>query len=99
MNDLFDTGANIYFKVGLKSTAAKVLKRGATMDIENDFSVSIPFNTSSGSGQNPTLTLSDSTNITAAYDETIEEITIDGSVYTSRQFFVLDGRKVTVFNV
>ena len=99
INDLFDTGDKIHFKVGPSSTAAKFLKRGGTTDIENEVSVAIPFNTSSGSGQNATLTLSNATNVTVAYDETTEEVTIDGKVYSSGQSLVLDGKKVTLYNV
>ena len=99
MNELFDTGAEIDFKLGGRSTTAKFVKRGQTTSVEGEASIAIPFNTLSGSGQSATLTLSNSTDITVAYDESTEEVTIDGSVYSSGQSLVLDGKKVTVYNV
>lgn len=103
MNDLFDTGAEIYIKVGpnsTKSTKAKFVKRGETTSVEGGgSSIAIPFNTSSGSGQDATLKLSDNTSVVVEYDETTEAITIGGNTYASGQSLVLDGQKVTIYTV
>lgn len=81
MNDLFDTGAEVKFNLGRNSggTKAKFVKRSGTTQIEDGSSIAIPFNTSAGSGQSATLTLSDVTSdVTVSYDETTEAVTVDG---------------------
>lgn len=100
MNDLFTTGDDIAFKLPTgKSVSTRFVRRGETTNISDASSVSLPFTANSGSGQTASLTLSDSTTVAITYDETTEEMSIEGQVYTSGQSFVVDGKKVTLYDV
>ncbi len=61
--------------------------------------VLIPFDPSDGTGQDATLQLSDSTNVVISYEEASDNIVIDGVTYNPGDSFVLDGKKVTVYDV
>jgi len=99
LNEVFSTGALIEFPIGSGSTKAKFVKRGGTTSVENEESIAIPFDTSSGSGQTVSLTLSDSSTVGVTYDESTDELAIAGVTYSAGQSLVLDGKKVTIFNV
>ena len=99
MNELFDTGAEIEFSVGATSTKAKFLKRGESTTIADEESIAIPFNTDSGTGQTATLTLESGSSVAMTYDATADEVSIGGTVYASGQSLILDGKKVTVYNI
>lgn len=98
MNEIFDTGDEVEFNVGSGKTKAKFVKRGGSAPVEKGGSVAIPFVPSAGAGQNATLVLSDSSSVVVSFDETSEELTIDGQTYTPGQSLVLDNQKVTVID-
>ena len=100
MNELFTSGQEIKFNIGSKITKSSFLKRGETAVLDgSEDSISIPFNTSSGAGQDASLTLTNASTVLVQYDETTEDVTVDGNTYTPGQSFILDGKKVTIFNV
>lgn len=100
MNDLFTTGDVISFKLPTgNSVSTKFVRRGETTTITDGSSVSLPFTANSGAGQTASLTLSDSTTVSITFDETTQEMSVGGQVYTSGQSFVLDGKKVTLYDV
>lgn len=99
MNELFQTGDELSFKIRGSSVQSKFVKLGGTVVLENESAISIPFSTSSGTGQNATITLSDNVDVVLAYDETTEEISINGVSYAFGESLVLDGKKVTFHDV
>lgn len=99
MNEVFNTGDEIQIEIGTKKTKTKFVKRGESAVIEGDTALSFGFVPSAGAGQSATITLSDSTDVTVEFDETTEELTINGAKLTSGQSIVLDGKKVTVVDI
>jgi len=99
MNELFTTGDEIEIDVSGTQRKTKFVRRGETTNIEEGASIAIPFVPSGGAGQNATLTLSDSTDVVVAFDETTEQITIDGNSYNPGQSLLIDGKKVTIFDI
>lgn len=96
MNEIFSTGDDISFNLNGKGIDARFVQRGGTVTIDQDASIAIPFITAAGAGQSVTLTLSDTSTVTVAYDETTEDVTVDGTTYSPGESFKLDGRKVTI---
>ena len=81
------------------------MKRGDTLVIpqeEREPSLSIPFVTSAGSGQEASVTLTDDEGVSATftleYDETVGSISVDGGTtsFEPGESFVLNGKKVTI---
>ena len=105
LNDLFDTGSDIAVMVGGITRNTQFMRRGDTLVIpqeEREPSLSIPFVTSAGSGQEASVTLTDDEGVSATftleYDETVGSISVDGGVtsFEPGESFILNGRKVTI---
>ena len=101
MNDLFTTGDTIEINVqGVPgSKKSKFVNRGATVDITNSDALIAPFSEDAGSGQTFDMTLSDTSTATVTYDETTNSVTIDSTTYSPGDSFVLDGKKVVVYDL
>ena len=97
VNEIFDTGDELVIKNFNKNIT--FVKMNETLSISNRDAILFPFNTDSGFSQSATITLSDETSLPIYYDETTEEITINGSSYTSGMYFILDGKKVLVSEI
>lgn len=96
-NDLLESGESITISVGGRSTrSAKFVKRGETVPIEGVDTLLIPFSADAGSDQEVAITLSDSSSVTLAYDETNETVNIEGSDYAIGDHLVLDGKKLII---
>ena len=105
LNDLFDTGSDIAVMVGGITRNTQFMRRGDTLVIpqeEREPSLSIPFITSAGSGQEASVTLTDDEGVSATftleYDETVGSISVDGGAtsFEPGESFILNGRKVTI---
>jgi len=101
MNTLFTTGQKIKLNVGGSKRDTTFVRLGETASLEeNGGAISIPFRGDGGAGQSASITLSDGvTTVAVAFDETTEEITVNGTSYTSGDTFILDGKKVTIVDV
>ena len=100
VNDILSTGETIKISVpGGESRSAKFVKRGETVPIEGEDTLLIPFSADAGSAQEVAITLSDSSSVTLAYDETNETVNINGSGYAIGESLVLDGKKLTIQDV
>lgn len=99
LNDLFDTGDEIQLDIGAKKTRTRFVKTGESTTVEDGSALAFGFVPSAGAGQSATLTLPDSSSVVVSFDETTEEITIGGSVLTTGQSIILDGNKVTVYDL
>ena len=82
----------------LRNRRLSVVRTGTSSRIVSD-ALLFAFNEDDGSSQNVTLELEDSSIVPVSYDETTDEISIGGSTYSDGDIFVLDGKKVTVYNV
>lgn len=74
------------------------IERGATSPIGETDSVIIPFESTGGSSQTVTFTLSDNSTIVVTYDENSSELDVGGTTRTIGESFILDGRKVTIID-
>lgn len=102
MNDIFTTGDSIDISVpGGRSgaTKSKFVNRGANVSIEDSEALVAPFSKDAGAGQSVSLTLSDSSIVSVAFDETTEAVTVGATSYTSGDSFVLDGKKATIIDI
>lgn len=100
MNAIFESGDDIQVKLpGGKEVKTKFVKRGGTVPISEGSAISIPFTKDAGGGQSVSITLSDSSSVEVAYDETSEQLTVGGVSYSSGDSFVIDGKKVTIVDV
>lgn len=101
IDDLFNTGDIV--GVSLSSNPilkSSFIKNGETLSIKDVDSTLIPFSTSSGTGQNVNVLLSDDvTTVPITYDETNQSITINSVTYNTGDSFILDGKKVTIYNI
>lgn len=104
MNELFTTGDEVCFPVKGKKVKTRFVRRGGTIDLvqqesSDSISISVPFSTNGGIGQSVSLTLSDNSSVSVAYDETTEAITVAGVAYVAGDSFSLDGKKVTIIDI
>ncbi|CAM9700028.1 unnamed protein product [Ectocarpus sp. 6 AP-2014] len=101
LNDLFTTGDNIEINIDgvLSNVKSTFVNRGFTVSLDNIDAVVAPFNENAGSGQQITMTLSDNTTTVASYDETVNSVSVEGSIYAPGDSFILDGKKVVVFDL
>lgn len=82
-----------------KGRKLTLVTNGSTSTIPKGNTMIFPFNADDGASQNATIELSDTTNTTVTYDETTNEIDVGGTTYAEGDIFVLDGKKVTVYDV
>ena len=99
MNDVFSTGDIMDVKVSGKTKKSTFVNRGANVNIIDTDAIVAPFSTDGGSGQNVSLTLSDTSIVTVAYNDTNEEVTIGLNVYNTGDVLVLDGKKVSIVDL
>ena len=101
MNDVFNTGDVVEVSIPSDpSVKSSFIKRGEVLSIKDVDSTLIPFSTSSGVGQNVSVTLSDdSTTVPINYNEASNSIEVNLVTYNVGSSFILDGRKVTVVDV
>ena len=100
INDLLITGDVVSVSLPSNtSVKSSFIKNGETLSINDVESALIPFYSSSGSGQNINFILSDNvTTVPITFDETSESITVDSVTYSTGDSFILDGKKVTVYD-
>ena len=98
MNELFNTGDIVNVSVQGKSEVnTSFIKLGETLSIQELDGVLLPFVEASTPGQDVNVVLSDgSTTVAIDYDETVNNIVVNGVVYYPGDSFILDGQKVTV---
>jgi hypothetical protein len=100
LNSLFTTGDNV--KVSLEDSTvveANFVNIGDSVDITDEDTLLIPFDESSGSGQQISITLSDSSVVILTYDETLETVTLNGETYPIGSSFIVDGKKLTIWKL
>lgn len=96
MDDVFSTGEKLILKVGSKSSTVSFVKLGETIPIDD--SVFASFDENNGSGQQFSLSLSDSSVVAVSYDESTNSITIGSENIGVGESLVVDGKKCTVVN-
>ncbi len=99
LTELVNTGDVV--SVSLPSNpelATSFVNAGENLSIVGD-AVLLPFDTTSGAGQSVTLTLPDNTTtVDVGYDEGSNTIIVESTSYSSGDTFVLDGRKIEIFD-
>ena len=67
--------------------------------VVRDGGIVFPFNQEDGDSQNASLELSDNSSVSVNYDQSANVIDVGGTVYSHDDVFILDGKKVTVYDV
>ena len=99
MNDLFTSGDELSITLSDETvTTTTFVKLGETLNIPDD-AVLCPFTPSSGSSQEVTLSLPDTSTQTITYNEVTDEITVGPTTYADGDVFVLNGKRITVYNM
>ncbi len=97
MNELFTTGDMVNVSISSKEKLTSFVNLGDTLSIDQIENILLPFESSSGSGQDANITLSDgTTTVGINYDESANTITVNGTIYYPGDSFIMDGKKVTV---
>lgn len=94
INDVFTTGDKLEVNIGPRSSRVSFVRRGET--VSTDESILAPFNAHSGSGQEITMNLSDSSTVQVVYDETNNSLIIGGTGVQVGESIAIDGKKLTV---
>ena len=98
-NDIFTTGDVIEIDIPRVKTKTAFVKRGEEVDVTQSKALLVPFDVTAGSGQSITMTLSNASTVSVAYDEVTNEISVGGTSYAAGESFSLDGKKVTVLDI
>lgn len=100
LNDLFTTGDSLVVSIGngvtKKTTFVKI---GGSSAIADTDALLLPFDVNSGASQSVSITLSDSSSVTLAFDEVNETLNFGGTVYSPGESVVVDGRKLTFTDI
>jgi len=102
MTDLFSTGDVVTVRStrnsDLKTSFVNLGDAFPIKDLIGD-AVLLPFEETSGTGQNVSVTLSDdSTTVPISFDENSNTVTVDSVAYTPGSSFILDNKKVQVLD-
>ena len=97
-DELFVTGDTLRLKDSTDVTYnTSFVENGSTVTLSDNSSFYIPFESTAGSGQQVTLTLSDTTTVLVEYNELTGKIQIDGTTtYSVGNSFILDGKTIFV---
>ena len=98
-NDLFATGDAVAVNVNGNSTTTTFVNRGGELDITGSSALLLPFDPNVADVQDATLTLSDATFVSVGFDQPSGQITVDGITYSAGDYFIMDGKKVTVVDI
>lgn len=102
MNDLFGTGDMVEVEMdfyGENTKKAMFVKTGDTVDVVATDALLLPFDASAGDSQAATITLSDSTSVEVSFNRAAGNVSIGGNQYLNGDTLILDGKKVTVFDI
>ncbi len=100
VNEIFDTGDAVAVTVNNAATTTTFVNRGDQLDVAEVNAVLLPFDPAiTDAQQQATLQLSDETTIDVSMDQASGQILVDGVMYSAGDYFVMDGRKVTVVDI
>ena len=98
-NELFDTGDRVAVNVKASEMKTTFVKRGDQIDVTGVNALFLPFEPSVTDPQDATITLSDATSVSITYDQPSGTIVVGGTTYSDGDCFVMDGKKVSVFDI
>lgn len=98
-NHLFATGDAVAVNVNHSSTTTTFVNRGDEVDIVGVKALLLPFDPEVTDVQDATFTLSDATSVNIGFDQASGQISVGGTPYGHGDYFVLDGQKVTVYDI
>lgn len=102
VNDIFTTGDIVEVDMGFaRPTKVKTtfVKRGELVDVDEVDAVLLPFDASTTETQESTLLLSDETSVQVSLDQGSGDISIGGIIRQNGESFIMDGKKVTVWDI
>lgn len=98
-NDIFDTGDAVAVNVLGNSTKTTFVNRGGEVGVDGVNAVLLPFDPNVTDVQDATFTLSDATSVDIGFDQPSGQISVNGTMYSDGDYFIMDGKKVTVVDV
>lgn len=98
-NDLFATGDAVAVNVSNSSTKTTFVNRGGQINTVGIKALLLPFDPAVTEPQDATLTLSDATSIVVDFDQATGNVLVGGTPYGDREYFVMDGKKISVFAI
>lgn len=99
INELFNTGDKTRVSVpsrGKRYASAMFVNIGGTHDIKDVEALLVPFDVDAGSAQAVNLRLSNDSIAAVLFDESANTVSVESSVYTPGDYFIIDGLKCTV---
>ncbi len=99
MDSIFATGDAVAVNVRNSPTKTTFVNRGGAVDVTGVSALLLPFNADVTEAQTATITLSDATSVAVDFDQATGNILIGGTPYGDGDHFVLDGKKVIVFDI
>ena len=98
-NDLFATGDAVAVNVNHSSTTTTFVNRGDEIGVVGVNALLLPFDPEVTDVQDATFTLSDATSVSVGFDQSSGNIVVDGTTYSNGDYFIMDGQKVTVYDI
>lgn len=98
-NNIFDTGDAVAVAVNSASTTTTFVNRGGHIDITGASALLLPFDPDVADVQDATFTLSDATSVDIGFDQPSGQISVNGTMYSDGDYFIMDGKKVTVVDI
>lgn len=102
VNEIFTTGdfVEVDMAFARKTTMETTfVKKGELVEIDQVEALLLPFDPSTTETQESTMKLSDNTSVTVSLAQGSSSVTIGGTTYPSGKSFVLDGKKVTAWDI
>lgn len=100
MNEVFTTGDDVLVTLpGGSRKKTRFINRGESASIVNVEAVLLPFEADAGASQSASLTLSDNSSVTITFDETSETVDVGGTVCSTGDSVLIDGKKMTVTSI
>ena len=97
-NDLFATGDSVAVSIRNSSRRTTFVNRGGQVDIDGVGALLLPFESEVSGTQDASITLSDASTVSVGFDAASGDVLVGGTSYGSGEYFLLDGKKCTVFD-
>lgn len=101
VNELLETGDVVLQNVQSGSVETTFVNRGDTLDATTSGGSGrfmIPFTQSAGTGQEATISTG-TEDIVVSYDETTDQVIVDGNSYANGESFIVDGKRMIVYTI
>lgn len=99
VNEVFTTGDTVIVSVNNSATRTAFVNRGDQVNVTGVSAVLLPFDTAVTGAQQVTLTLEDNSTVDTSLDQASGQLSVDAVMYNTGDHIIVDGRKVTIFDI